>query len=168
MQQGFNAKAATAEQTLEQLGIDYQRRDDGTLFVPGNLALNGRGLATLPDLSRVEVGGTVWCSDNHLRSLLGSPYKVGGSFYCTGNGLVTLEGAPQSVSGGFYCQDNNLPSLAGGPKEVGGTFSGFRNKLESLEGVPQKFNWICSDFGGYKTGGEVPQRHRPAAPTAAA
>jgi hypothetical protein len=162
MQSDFNAKAATAAQVLDELGINFQQRDDGTLFVLGNLALNGRGYAALPDLSRVEVGGTVWVSDNGLTSLRGAPYKVGGSFYCTGNALVTLEGAPQDVGGGFYCQDNNLASLAGGPQMVGGTFSCFHNRLESMEGVPQRFNWICSDFGGYKSAADVPRRHAPA------
>lgn len=165
MQHDFNAKAAEAEQVLKTLGVAFEARNDGTLFVPGNLDLSRRGLTSLPDLSRVEVGGTVWCGDNALRSLRGSPFRVGGSFYCTNNALVTLEGAPQTVGGGFYCQDNNLPSLAGGPQSVGDTFSCFRNKLENLEGLPQRFRWTCPDFGGFPSVGEAPARHRHVAAT---
>ena len=162
MQDVFNAKAAEAEQVLESLGVAFERRPDGALFVPGNLNLSGRGLTALPDLSKVEVGGTVWCSDNALTSLRGAPAKVGGSFYCTNNQLVTLEGAPQTVGGGFYCQDNKLPSLQGGPQVVGDTVSCFHNPMESLAGQPQKFRWMCSDFGGFPNASAIPDRYRTA------
>jgi hypothetical protein len=160
MRDNFNAKAAEAEQVLEGLGVAFERRPDGVLFVPGNLDLSRRDLTALPDLSRVEVGGTFWCSDNALTSLRGSPSKVGGSFYCTGNQLVTLAGAAQEVGGGFYCQDNKLASLEGGPQTVGETVSCFHNPMASLAGQPQKFRWMCSDFGGFPSASAIPDRYR--------
>jgi hypothetical protein len=160
--QDFNAKAATAGQVLEELGVAFQRRSDGTIFVPGDLDLSRRALTALPDLSTVEVAGNFWCNGNALVSLRGSPYKVGGSYYCCENQLVSLAGAPETVGGGFYCQDNLLPSMTGGPRTVGDTVSCFRNPMTSLEGMPQTFHWMCSDFGGFPASSAVPERFRHA------
>jgi hypothetical protein len=49
------------------------------------------------------VGGSFFCYNNRLTSLIGAPQTVGGTFDCVFNQLTTLAGAPQKVGGYFYC-----------------------------------------------------------------
>jgi len=167
----FNGDASAlsdAEKALNSWGIDYTKRADGSLFVPGSLDLSNKGLTSLPDLSNLSVGGDFycysnqltslagapqsvgggfWCNDNELTSLAGAPQSVGGDFSCGENQLTSLAGAPQSVGGGFWCSDNELTSLAGAPQSVGGDFSCSKNQLTSLAGAPQSAGggFWCND-----------------------
>ena len=61
------------EQALINWHIEYRKRRDGTLFVPGNLNVSNKGLQELPDLSNVVVGGNFSCLHNPLTSLKGAP-----------------------------------------------------------------------------------------------
>jgi len=158
-------KAATdplseAEQALKDWGIEYAKKPDGSILVPGRLDISSKGLTRLPDLSRVSVGGDFWSSNNSLTSLRGVPQSVGGNFYCSDNQLTSLEGAPQSVGGGFYCYKNQLTSLHHAPQFVAGDFSCSLNPLSSLEGAPQKFRTLLSSFGSFKSWEDVPEHLR--------
>ena len=88
-----------AEAFLQKESIEYQHRDDGTIFVPGGINLSGRGLTKLPDLSNVHVGGNFWCDYNQLTSLAGAPQNVGVNFWCDYNHLSDLYGAPRTFQG---------------------------------------------------------------------
>ena len=84
-----------------------------------------------------EVGGDFDCSTCGLTSLEGINIKsLPGSFFCTDNNLKSLMGSPKSVEGEFYCYNNRLTNLLGAPEAVGGSFSAYGNDLESLEGAP--------------------------------
>jgi hypothetical protein len=109
--------------------------------VPGDLDISNKGLARLPDLSTV---------------------RVGGGFYCDGNRLTSLEGAPRSVTGNFSCDNNRLTSLKGAPAAVGGGFSCYNNRLASLAHTPVKFLQLYSDFGTFGDWTEIPARLRAA------
>lgn len=135
---------------LEQ-SIPYVARPDGTLFVPGDISITGNSdITALPDLSRVEVGGSFTCHSCHnLVSLKGSPYKVGGDYNCYNNrSLASLDGATQDVGRDFNCSYNPLLlSLAGSPVNVPGDFNCYLcPKLSSLEGGPETVG------GDYNTG----------------
>ncbi|MBI1216616.1 MAG: hypothetical protein GC185_12460 [Alphaproteobacteria bacterium] len=149
MTKAFNTSAAPdpLENLLHQLGCEYERRDDGTYYVPGGIDLTNRNLTELPDLSRVHVGGYFACYGNKLTSLKGAPASVGGSFSCHGNRLTTLAGAPETVGGGFFCEDNQLQTLAGGPKNVGEDFCCSNNLLTTLKGGPESVgrDYSCAD-----------------------
>lgn len=139
------AKTDAAAAFLEARGIVFTKRADGTLFVPGDLSLASQQLTALPDLSRVEVGGSFCCDDNALETLEGAPQKVGRNFSCMGNRLITLRGAPPQVPGDFNCARNLLASLAQGPDIVGGDFHCGFNKLETLEQGPSRvaYQYVC-------------------------
>jgi hypothetical protein len=64
-----------AEQALKAWGIKYEKKPEGTLFVPSNLDINHRGLTKLPDLSSVIVGGNIYCFNNRFTSLEGAPTR---------------------------------------------------------------------------------------------
>jgi hypothetical protein len=151
MEKQFNTAAASgpceAERALAQWGIQFQKKDDGTIVVPGDLYLTAKGLTELPDLSEVIVEGGFYCDSNKLTSLRGAPRSVGGNFWCRFNQLVSLEGAPEFIPGDFECRDNRLPSLKGGPRRVEGSYWCDRNELVSLEGAPEtlKFNFACGE-----------------------
>ena len=166
-----------AEAFLRKEDIKYEHRDDGTIFVPGNINLSGRSLTKLPDLSNVDVSGAFWCHNNQLTSLAGAPQNTGRSFLCNNNQLTSLAGAPQSVGSDFSCYNNQLSSLAGAPQSVGGYFSCSNNQLTSLVGAPQTIggNFWCdnnqlpdlyaaphtfkelkSDFGIFTSWDEIP------------
>src|SRR5436309_823171 len=61
------------EQALIDWGVEYIKRKDGTLIVPGNLNVSNRDMAELPDLTNVVVEGNFSCLHNHLTSLKGAP-----------------------------------------------------------------------------------------------
>jgi hypothetical protein len=61
------------EQALIDWHVEYLKRKDGTLLVPGNLNISNRGLKELPDLSNVVVQGNFSCLKNDLTSLKGAP-----------------------------------------------------------------------------------------------
>ena len=151
MKKNFNKTApptplSEAEVFLQKEGIEYRHRDDGTIFVPGDIDLSGRGLTKLPDLSSVHVGGYFWCGNNQLTSLAGAPQSIGGSFWCNNNHLISLAGVPQSVGGYFSCSKNQLTSLVGAPQSIGGDFSCSKNQLTSLAGAPQSVGrYFCCD-----------------------
>ena len=114
---------AKAEKFLNQKGIAFERRPDGSLFVPGDVVLdNRRGwkFQKLPDLSMVDVAGSFVCSHNELTTLEGAPRSVGGDFFCDWNLLTSLRGAPRNVGGRFICDTNRLTTLKHAPRTVGG------------------------------------------------
>jgi hypothetical protein len=142
MKQQFNSKQArlvsAAEKALGEWEIDFVAQADGSLLVPGDLDISGKGLESLPDLSNVIVDGDFACHENKLTSLKGAPQKVHRGFYCGLNQLTSLEHAPKKVGGTFMCQGNLLTSLKGGPREVGGGYECANNQLTTLEGAPRK------------------------------
>ncbi|MDE2337445.1 MAG: hypothetical protein KGL10_09050 [Alphaproteobacteria bacterium] len=110
------APLTEAEQKLNEWGIKYKRKADGTLVVR-ELNISSKNLTRLPDLGNVIVRGDFICQNNRLTSLVGSPKSVGRGFYCDGNKLPSLIGAPQSVPGYFSCNSNPLTSLVGAPRK---------------------------------------------------
>lgn len=66
-------RKSAAERALRKLGVAYERQEDGTVFVPGDIDLSGKGLEALPDLSAVVVKGVFNCKGNKLASLDGAP-----------------------------------------------------------------------------------------------
>lgn len=132
----ITASLSEAEQALQVWGIKYEKKPDGSLFVPGDLDISGRNLIRLPDLTKVTVAGSFCCSDNHLASLEHAPVTVGRNFYCNHNRLTSLEHAPVTVGGDFSCSSNQLTSLEHAPATVGGAFSCSENHLKSLEHAP--------------------------------
>jgi hypothetical protein len=139
MQQAFNQKSSfsEAEAALRSWGIAYQKDSKGTITIPGDLDISNKNLTSLPDLSTVVVEGSVYCHDNALTSLAGSPETVYGGFNCSNNRLETLHGAPPKVET-FICDDNMLRSLEGGPQlSEEGLYSCSRNILVTLKGAPE-------------------------------
>ena len=163
------AQLSEAEVFLQKEGIEYQHRGDGTIFVPGDIGLAGRGLTKLPDLSSVHVGGHFYCSNNQLTSLVGAPQKVGGNFWCRGGQLTSLltslVGAPQNVGGSFACDSNRLISLVGAPQTVGRYFWCHDNQLPDLYGGPHTFEELQSDFGTFTSWDEIPDDVKMSAQT---
>jgi hypothetical protein len=181
----FNTLAAQSptEKILRELGCKFERRDDGTYFVDGEINLSGKNLKALPDLSRVHMGGNFYCENNpelvdlrgapyhcdknffcgnnpKLASLVGSPEYVGCDYSCCSNpSLTTLKGAPQTVGLNFMCANNRwMESLEGGATDVGGFYVCKMNPhLKSLEHASQKFMELHSDFGTFKSWKEVPE-----------
>jgi hypothetical protein len=88
-------------------------------IVHGNINLQSQRLAILPNWSNIEVIGHFDCSNNRLKTLIGSAKVVDGSFYCWSNKLITLIGAPSSVGENFICGYNKLENLEGAPKRIG-------------------------------------------------
>jgi len=180
----FNTTAALdpTEKILKKIGCAFERRDDGTYFVPGEINLSGQNLKALPDLSRVHMGGNFYCEKNpELVDLRGAPYRCDTNFFCGNNknlaslagspeyvgcdfssfnnpALTTLEGATQTVGLNFICSGNRwLETLKGGATDVGGFYVCRMNpNLKSLEHASQKFMEIHSDFGTFKTWQEIP------------
>jgi hypothetical protein len=132
------AELPPVEQALRKWKIKYRKEADGSLVVPGDVNLIGKGLVELPDLSTVTVKGNFFCYNNMLTSLKGSPKSVGGFFSCMGNRLPSLEGVTQSIGKGLYCRDNWLTTLYGAPAEIGGDFDCDSNRLTSLEHAPRQ------------------------------
>jgi len=149
-----------AEQALKDWGIEYAKKPDGSILVPGNLDICNKGLTKLPNLSSVKVEGGFFCSGNQLTSLKGAPRAVGGHCACCDNQLTSLEGAPHTVGGGFHCYNNQLTSLDGAPHTVGGSFYCHSNELKSLEGTPKQFKILLSDFGEFASWDAVPEQLR--------
>jgi len=120
---------------------DYQIRDDGSIYVGGDVNLWGRlgDIKQLP-LTFNQVNGDFSCGNNKLTTLEGCPQKVS-NFWCDYNKLTSLEHSPKIVEGNFYYRDNdNLTSLEGlentyitSELDVTGC-----NKLYSLKGFPKK------------------------------
>ena len=160
----FNDRAAAsvdeARRVLTSLGIAFEEKPDGSLFVPGDINLRDKDLTELPDLTSVSVGGSFNCSWNKLTTLKGAPATVGGGFYCHKNKLISLEGAPAAVGTNFNCSDNQLPSLKHAPAKVGESFCCDFNQLAFLEGIPAKVGNIVSDFGQFPSWGSVPPEIR--------
>lgn len=130
--------ASEAELALTGWNIPFEKAEDGTITVPGNLTLNNMGLTKLPDLSKVIVKGNFVCVNNpELASLKGSPQVVHGTYQCNNNGLTSLEYAPAEVGIDFICWANKLTSLKHAPKKVGRSFCCDNNKLTSLEHAPE-------------------------------
>jgi hypothetical protein len=125
-----------AEKALQSWEVPYERRPDGTIFVPGDIIVSDLNLAALPDLSDVVVQGSFFCNHNILFSLKGAPRKVYGDFCCNHNALSTLEGGPEIVGGSYAASGNHLLSLTGAPREVPGDFDCTGNQLWSLHGGP--------------------------------
>lgn len=124
-----------AELLLKERGIKYEKKPDGTLFVPGSIILPRKNLTRLPDLSSVEVGRDFFCNGNQLTSLEGCPKSVGRNFWCNGNQLTSLKGVPQSVKGCLLAYDNPLTSLEHAPQNSKMLFTDLGN-FDSWENVP--------------------------------
>jgi hypothetical protein len=154
------AVMSEGEQALKSWGVKYKRRRDGSLYVPGNLDIAGKGLAALPDLSAVTVGGDFACQGNRLTSLKNAPQSVAGNVWCNNNQLTSLEHAPRFVGGSFGCGNNLLTSLKYAPQAIGCTFYCQGNQLTSLEHAPQIFMKLKSDFGEFRNWNDVPQELR--------
>lgn len=116
---------------------NYKEYISKTVKVTGDVDLDNLGLTKLP-INFIEVGGSFYCYDNKLTSLVGAPTKVGRDFYCSCNELTDLVGAPKEVGGTVDCSYNELTSLVGAPEKVGGSFYCSNNKLTSLKGAPTK------------------------------
>jgi hypothetical protein len=151
MKQEFSKSSGPdlTEQLLRELGCEYEREDDGTIYVLGNIVLSGKNLTQLPDLSCVFVRGDFLCDHNRLTGLKGSP-RVSGDFYCCDNQLTSLEGAPSSVGGSFYCSRNLLTNLRGAHQIICEDFWCNNNRLTSLVGAPTQMlqatsSFICTD-----------------------
>lgn len=92
------------------------------IYVEGDLNISNPHLTELPDLSSFRLKGSVFCNNNNLTNLKGSPRSVSGIFNCTGNPLQSLEGAPkafrQLVSdfGSFASWDEVPKELRTSPK----------------------------------------------------
>ncbi len=96
------------EATRESKYYDLFNIPKGKRFIcKGGINLSRMELTELPDLSNVIIEGSFDCSQNHLTSLKGAPYKVKGFFACSSNNLPSLEFAPQEVEGNFDCCLNN-------------------------------------------------------------
>lgn len=122
----------------EQDGKTYNLYDmpDG-FVIKGNVYLENKNLKELPDLSKVIVEGSFYCSYNPLQSLKGAPQKVGVDFNCDNCALISLQGAPAEVGGHFDCNSNYLVTLEGAPQKVGDYFDCSCNKLAELQNCPQ-------------------------------
>lgn len=123
-----NADLGEAERALKKWRIRYEKQNDGTLLVRGDVDIAGMKLEKLPDLSTVVVQGAFDCSDNSLTTLKGAPRNVGGNFDCSNNRLVSLEGGPETVGKGFFCIGNPLRSLDHKPVEFGVLVSDLGNQ----------------------------------------
>lgn len=178
MQNAFNQSSvlSEAEQALRAWGVEFERRADGVIVVPGDLNVSSHGLTALPDLGNVRVTGDFNCRNNRLTTLAGAPQFVGGGFNCSHNQLTSLEGAPksvgnfscshnqlsslkgapESVGGHFFCSDNRLTSLEGGPEAIGDDYYCHNNRLTSVAGAPKKFRRLAGDFGGVGALDELP------------
>lgn len=64
---------SAGEQALIDWNVEFIKKKDGTLFVPGNLNVSNRDMTELPDLTNVVVEGNFSCLHNHLTSLKGAP-----------------------------------------------------------------------------------------------
>ena len=169
---------AAAEKFLEQQGIAFQRRCDGSLLVSEPIYLNNRNLKQLPDLTCVYLDSSFHCQKNQLTDLKGAPRTVTGAFMCEENKLTSLEGAPEDVGAAFNanenlletldgaprrvgnyfgCAGNKLKTLKGGPEIVGDTYWCDGNNLESLRGMPEDCPRIVSDFGRFDSWDAVPE-----------
>ncbi|MEZ0223498.1 MAG: hypothetical protein ACAH83_03010 [Alphaproteobacteria bacterium] len=151
------------ERNLRHYNIEYQRRADGTLVVPGYIDLSYKNLTVLPNFSGVIVEGDFFCYNNQLTSLEGAPAFVGRRCGVSNNRLTTLKGAPESVGEDFWCTGNyRLTSLEHCPKYIGNTLGCQENPaLENLEHAPRTFKQIQSPFGDFKSWGEVPDHLAP-------
>jgi len=178
-----NVRRGKTEEILKELGCAFERKDDGTLFVPAEINLSGKNLKKLPDLGLVHLGGNFYCENNpDLQNLIGAPYRTDSNFFCGRNDrLSSLAGAPEEVGNDFSCF--GLPaleslhgaprktglnficsgspwvaSLAGGPEETGGFYKCDKMpRVTSLEGAATKFFELTSDFGSFKTWADVPE-----------
>jgi len=78
MQKAFNqvtTPPSEAEAALIEWGVEYKKQPDGSIHVPGDLDISGKGLTKLPDLSQVIVGGNFCCHnisrrEGHFRHIL--------------------------------------------------------------------------------------------------
>ena len=100
---------------------NYKEYISKTVKVTGDVDLDNLGLTKLP-INFIEVGGSFYCYDNKLTSLVGAPRKVGMDFLCWDNQLTDLEEAPEEVGGNFDCSWNQLTSYKGKPKLIGGDY----------------------------------------------
>ena len=153
--------------TIMQNGQEYDLYNlpDG-FVIKGNLNISGKGLTSLPDLSKVTIEGYFDCS--HMTSLEGSPRIVQGDFRCNENQLTSLKGATSEIPfGSFYCANNKLTSLEGAPKRVRRIFDCAYNELENLDGMPKvigerfdcSYNKLVSISGDYDCIGRVDCSH---------
>ena len=115
---------------------NYEEYRGKTVKVKGDVDLRRLGLTKIP-INFTEVGGTFYCYENKLTTLVGAPEKVGRDFDCSFNRLTSLKGAPEKVGDSFYCWYNQLTDLVGAPEKVGGDFHCPNNPLKSTKGKPE-------------------------------
>jgi hypothetical protein len=77
---GESGEISEAEESLKAWNVKYEKQPDGTLVVPGNLDIGGKGLSRLPDLSAVVIKGNFLCRYNNIATLEGAPQSVGGNY----------------------------------------------------------------------------------------
>jgi hypothetical protein len=78
-----------------------------------------------------EVRGTFDIQHLDLKSLDGCPKSVY-NIYCGNNSLYNLIGSPNEVSFNFSCRSCGLESIEGHPKEIGGHFDIIGNNIKDL------------------------------------
>jgi hypothetical protein len=101
----------------------------------------------------IEVGGTFYCDNNNLTSLVGAPQETN-DFNCSHNYLTNLKGAPKTVIGDFNCEHNNITSLEGAPEFVGGNFyckDNYNRFGDRLVMPKDKPSWIGGEMIGEVT-----------------
>jgi len=121
---------------------DYQIRDDGSIYVGGDVNLSWGKLGDLKQLPLTfnEVSGYFDCNNNQLTTLEGCPKKVG-NFNCIWNNLTSLEHSPKIVEGDFDCWHNHyITSLEGLENTyITGELDVYEcGELYSLKGFPKK------------------------------
>ena len=108
-----------AEAALKQLDIDYLKRADGKIIVPGDISLKDLGLSRLPDFTAVAAKGGMDVSGNKIVSLEGLP-KDDLVFLTARNTLISaFNGAPKVTRNVFdYCNNPYLLSTDGAPQSA--------------------------------------------------
>lgn len=120
---------------INDVKYDIFNLPKGKHLIFKEIRISGLQLTELPDLSSVEVG-LFDCSDNNLKSLIGSPKVVHGDFRCNGNQLMSFENTTYQI-GNLYCHNNPAPSLEGIPQDIGNIICGSK-EFNSLRGAPSR------------------------------
>ena len=120
---------------INDVKYDIFNLPKGKHLIFKGIRISGLQLTELPDLSSVEVG-LFDCSDNNLKSLIGSPKVVHGDFHCNGNQLMSFESTTYQI-GTLYCHNNPAPSLEGIPQDIVHIICGSK-EFNSLRGAPSR------------------------------
>lgn len=100
---------------------EIEIEDDGSISSQGDIVLSNYYKHAVLPVKFKDVFGSIYITDNTLKSLEGSPEFVDENFNCWDNQLISLEGGPRRVEGNYYCYNNRtLTSLKGLPDYIGG------------------------------------------------